>query len=74
MGRRCPENLYIRCINQAEILYLINKSKQHTMKGKTFAEKIMGAEAGAIVFRKQGYYSYPRHTSSIAGTLQRWEG
>lgn len=44
------------------------------MKGKTFAEKIMGAEAGAIVFRKPDIILTHDNTSSIAGTFAKMGG
>ena len=44
------------------------------MKGKTFAEKIMGAEAGAIVFRKPDIILTHDNTSSIAGTFSKMGG
>ncbi len=44
------------------------------MRGKTFAEKILGAEAGAIVFRKPDIILTHDNTSSIAGTFAKMGG
>lgn len=44
------------------------------MKGKTFAEKILGAEAGAIVFRKPDIILTHDNTSSIANTFGKMGG
>lgn len=44
------------------------------MRGRTFAEKILGAEAGAIVFRKPDIILTHDNTSSIAGTFAKMGG
>lgn len=44
------------------------------MKGKTFAEKILGAEAGAIVFRKPDIILTHDNTSSIGSTFNKMGG
>lgn len=42
--------------------------------GRTFAEKILGAEAGAIVFRKPDIILTHDNTASIAGTFKKMGG
>lgn len=42
--------------------------------GKTFAEKILGAEAGAIVFRRPDIILTHDNTASIAGTFKKMGG
>jgi len=42
--------------------------------GKTFAEKILGAEAGAIVFRRPDIILTHDNTASIAGTFRKMGG
>jgi len=44
------------------------------MSGKTFAEKILGAEAGAIVFRKPDIILTHDNTASIANTFKKMGG
>ncbi len=44
------------------------------MSGKTFAEKILGAEAGAIVFRKPDLILTHDNTASIANTFKKMGG
>ncbi len=44
------------------------------MPGKTFAEKIFGADAGSIVFRKPDIVLTHDNTASIAGTFQKMNG
>ncbi|HOW30497.1 MAG TPA: aconitase family protein, partial [Bacteroidales bacterium] len=44
------------------------------MNGKTFAEKILGAEAGAIVFRKPDIILTHDNTASIANTFKKMGG
>ena len=44
------------------------------MKGKTFAEKILGAEAGAIVFRRPDIILTHDNTASIASTFKKMGG
>jgi 3-isopropylmalate/(R)-2-methylmalate dehydratase large subunit len=45
-----------------------------TMNGKTFAEKILGAEAGAIVFRRPDIILTHDNTASIANTFRKMGG
>lgn len=44
------------------------------MNGKTFAEKILGAEAGAIVFRRPDIILTHDNTASIANTFKKMGG
>ncbi len=44
------------------------------MKGKTFAEKIFGAEKGSIVFKKPDIILSHDNTASIAGTFKKMNG
>ncbi len=44
------------------------------MKGKTFAEKIFGAEAGSIVFKKPDIILSHDNTSSIFNTFRKMNG
>ena len=44
------------------------------MKGKTFAEKIFGAEKGSIVFKKPDIILSHDNTASIAGTFAKMNG
>lgn len=44
------------------------------MKGKTFAEKIFGAEKGSIVFKKPDIILSHDNTASIAGTFSKMNG
>jgi 3-isopropylmalate/(R)-2-methylmalate dehydratase large subunit len=44
------------------------------MSGKTFAEKILGAETGAIVFRKPDIILTHDNTASIANTFKKMGG
>jgi len=44
------------------------------MNGKTFAEKVLGAEAGAIVFRRPDIILTHDNTASIANTFKKMGG
>ena len=49
-------------------------SKPTTMKGKTFAEKIFGAETGSIVFKKPDIILSHDNTASIFNTFKKMGG
>ncbi len=48
--------------------------KPHDMSGKTFAEKILGAETGAIVFKKPDIILSHDNTASIFNTFRKMNG
>ncbi len=59
------------CLNYA----LVQKhSKSATMNGKTFAEKIFGANAGSIVFKKPDIILSHDNTASIFNTFRKMGG
>jgi homoaconitate hydratase family protein/3-isopropylmalate dehydratase small subunit len=54
--------------------YVQKYSKPEIMKGKTFAEKIFGADAGTIVFKKPDIILSHDNTASIFNTFRKMGG